>query len=256
MIPKIIHYCWFGNGEMDDISQKCIKSWEKFCPEYEIKLWNEETFDVNSNIFVSEAFKAKKWAFVSDYIRLYVLYNYGGVYLDADVEIIKPIDEFLTFDGVVTGYQDYIIPAAIMFSEPGNKWIKRLLDYYKDRHFVKSNGEYDMIENDKIITQICIQEFGFRIGDEYIDYGNVRLFENSYFGPMNHRSPFPGAKKKFDIDKKKTYTIHHGVGSWSDSKNSISMRLWLHFMSVIRCFVPSKIYSWIKVVAYKKQMGL
>lgn len=94
MIPKIIHYCWFGRNPLPDLAKKCIQSWKKFCPDYEIKEWNEDNFDINSNQYVKEAYKAKKWAFVTDYVRLWALVNFGGVYMDTDVEVINSIDVF------------------------------------------------------------------------------------------------------------------------------------------------------------------
>jgi mannosyltransferase OCH1-like enzyme len=98
MIPKVIHYCWFGGKPLPELAKKCIASWKKKCPDYEIKEWNETNFDLSSNRYLQEAIKMKKWAFASDYIRLAVLYNEGGIYLDTDVEILKPLDKFLRHD--------------------------------------------------------------------------------------------------------------------------------------------------------------
>ena len=94
-IPKVIHYCWFGKGEMPKIAKKCIKSWEKYCPDYEIICHNEDNFDLSQNRYMREAYEAKKWAFVSDFARLKIIYDHGGIYLDTDVELIKPIDDLL-----------------------------------------------------------------------------------------------------------------------------------------------------------------
>lgn len=95
MIPKVIHYCWFGDKPIPKMAKKCLKSWGKYCPGYEIKLWNEDNFDLNCNQYVKEAYEAKKWAFVTDYARLYIVYHYGGIYLDTDVELIQPLDSLL-----------------------------------------------------------------------------------------------------------------------------------------------------------------
>ena len=106
MIPKIIHYCWFGRGEMPKLIKKCIKSWKKFCPDYKIMLWNEDSFDINSTIWTKQAYEAKKYAFVADYVRLYALYNHGGIYLDTDQQLIKKIDcftEHKAFMGFIGG---------------------------------------------------------------------------------------------------------------------------------------------------------
>ena len=104
MIEKKIHYCWFGKGEMKPLMKKCIKSWKKYCPDYEIIEWNEDNFDVNSTLWTKQAYEAKKYAFVSDYVRLKVLYEHGGIYMDTDVEVVKPIDEFLSHDAFC-GYE-------------------------------------------------------------------------------------------------------------------------------------------------------
>lgn len=104
-IPKVIHYFWFGKKEKPPIYHKCIESWKKYCPDYEIKEWTEDNFDININPYVSEAYKKEKYAFVSDYARFYILYNYGGIYLDIDVEILKNIDEFLQ-EKVFMGFED------------------------------------------------------------------------------------------------------------------------------------------------------
>ena len=100
-IPKVIHYCWFGKGEMPALAEKCIKSWKKYCPEYKIVCHNEDNFDIDRNRYAKEAYMCGKWAFVSDYARLKVLYDEGGIYLDTDVELIKPLDELIDRKSVV-----------------------------------------------------------------------------------------------------------------------------------------------------------
>ena len=100
MIPKIIHYCWFGSKQLPPLAKRCIRSWKKYLPGYEIKLWNESNFDVNIIPYVKEAYKAKRYAFVSDYVRYWALFNYGGVYFDTDVELIKPVNQVLTWGGI------------------------------------------------------------------------------------------------------------------------------------------------------------
>ena len=120
MIPKIIHYCWFGCGKMPDLALKCIESWKKFLPDYELRLWNEDTFDINSVPYVKEAYEARKFAFVTDYIRLWALEREGGGYMDTDVEVYKPLDEFLDKEGF-TGFEDIHYPVtATMGAEKGN----------------------------------------------------------------------------------------------------------------------------------------
>ena len=123
MIPKIIHYCWFGRGEMPPLAKKCIKSWKKYCPDYEIKEWNEDNFDLDMYPYAREAYDNRKFAFVTDVVRLYAIYTEGGIYMDTDVEVLKPLDSFLKHIAF-SGYEnDTLVPTGIMASEKGAKWI-------------------------------------------------------------------------------------------------------------------------------------
>ena len=141
-IPKIIHYCWFGGNPLSEMEMKCIASWRKNCPDYEIKRWDESNFDIHINQYVQEAYEAKKWAFVSDYARLYLLSEYGGIYMDTDVEIVQNLDRFLVHNAFTGFEDDNHIPTAIMGAEKGHRWIKYLLSYYDGRHFYRDNNSY------------------------------------------------------------------------------------------------------------------
>ena len=116
-IPKVILYCWFGRGEKPELAKKCIESWKKYCPDYEFKEWNEDNFDIHSNKYVEQAYNARKFAFVTDYVRLYALYYEGGVYMDTDVEVLKPIDEFLKHKAFSSFENNNTIPTGLMASE-------------------------------------------------------------------------------------------------------------------------------------------
>lgn len=257
MIPKILHYCWFGHGAMDPVSKRCLESWKKFCPDYKIVLWSEDNFDIHQNVFVEEAYAQKKWAFVTDYVRLYVLYNYGGIYLDADVELLKNLDDLLDLGDVVTGYQECTIPAAIMMANAKNPWIGRMLSYYDNRHFIQEDGTLDIMENDKIMTVLSAREFGFKIGDSHIEPGNVCLLDSVYFGPYKRvRHLTQKGKDIYDIDPQKTYTIHHGIGSW-DPRTGTAVG-WIKFfvLGIVRFFLPEKVYVKIKGRFMLKKLGL
>ena len=143
-IPKVIHYCWFGKNPLPELAVKCINSWKKYCPDYEIIEWNENNFDLNSVTYVKEAYEAKKWAFITDYVRLFVLYEYGGVYMDTDVELLKPIDSFLTLDAFSGFESSNAVPTGIISSRKNFKFIKELLDYYNDKHFKNDDGTYKL----------------------------------------------------------------------------------------------------------------
>ena len=136
LIPPIIHYCWFGRSEMPMMVKECIESWKKFCPDYEIIRWDETNTNLNENDYIKEAYENGKWAFITDYIRLKVLYEHGGIYMDTDVQVCKTLDPFL-IDSAFSGFENvHQIPTGIMASEAGHPFLKKLLDYYIGRHFV------------------------------------------------------------------------------------------------------------------------
>ena len=147
MIPKIIHYCWVGRNPLPDDVRHYIESWKKYCPDYKIIEWNEDNFDIFFNQYAREAYNAKKWAFVSDYIRLSVLNTYGGIYMDTDVEVVKNLDEFLS-NKAFSGFEsNKYIPTGIMGAEKGNAWIQYLLSYYDNRSFYLDDGTPDLTTN-------------------------------------------------------------------------------------------------------------
>lgn len=207
MIPKIIHYCWFGQKELPELATKCIESWKSVLSEYKIIRWDESNFDINSNIYVQEAYKNKKYAFVSDYVRLYAMYNFGGIYMDTDVEVLKPLDMFLNYQAF-SGFENYMnIPTGIMACEKGFPDFGTLLDYYKDRHFVLDNGNFDLTTNVKIITDFYLRYGLIQNNTEQLIHG-FKLMPNIVFCP-----------EKDEIEKKymlQIYTIHHKAGSWLD----------------------------------------
>ena len=142
MIPKVIHYCWFGNNPKNKDVEKCMASWKKFCPDYEIIEWNESNFDINCIPFVKQAYDAKKWAFVTDYARLKIIYENGGIYLDTDVELLKPLDDLLKLDAYV-GLQsaEYINTGLGFGAEKENEMIYEMMIDYNSRHFLAENCE-------------------------------------------------------------------------------------------------------------------
>lgn len=254
MIPKIIHYCWFGNNPKPEIIKKCIDSWHKFCPDYQIIEWNESNFDVTISRYVKEAYESKKWAFVSDYVRLFVLYKYGGIYLDTDCEVLKNLDVFLNHDGVIGGYEeDVYISTATMFSEKENKWIKTLLDYYNDKQFVLSDGKYDLTTNTTILTVLSMKRFGFNIGDDHINFGNVKLYPSVYFAPLTKRKNDALNNKisSFEIDENETYCIHHGTATWY--KRNFKSKFKAFLVKIIRAFLGHKRYIKFKARIVKKK---
>lgn len=205
-IPKIIHYCWFGYGAKNGLIQKCIASWKRHLPEYQFKLWDELSFDMNSNLFASQAYDTRKWAFVSDYVRLYALYHEGGIYLDSDVEVYKSLDQFLDHS-VFTGFENgWHIPTGIIGAEKGNKWIGRMLEYYSDRSFIKDDGTLEMTPNVQFITSVSVNEYGLKTNNQYqILPDDVHIYPKEYFC--------------IDTGVIDCFTRHHFAGSWLDKKD-------------------------------------
>lgn len=210
-IPKVIHFCWFGGAEYPDLIKKCMASWEKYLPEYEVVKWSEENFDVNCNDYVREAYENKKWAFITDYVRLYALYNYGGVYLDSDVEILKPIDEFLDCEAFSGFESKDSVPTAIMGSVKGQRFMGELLHDYDDRKLILEDGTVDMTSNTVVITQSCLKH-GLKQNGKKQTVEGFTLYPPVYFCPNT-------IGRIVDKPSKKSYAIHHSAGSWSDEAN-------------------------------------
>lgn len=155
MDRRIIHYCWFGNEPMPEKEKKCIETWKKFFTDYEIQLWNEENFDYCVCPFAKQAYEHKKYAFVSDYARAKILYEYGGLYLDTDVKILKSFQDLLENSDSVVGFErKAFIGTAVIYCQPQNPCIKELLEYYETNDFVQSDGSFDNIANVSILTDI------------------------------------------------------------------------------------------------------
>lgn len=210
MIPKIIHYCWFGRGEMPELAQKCIESWHKYMPDYEYKLWNEDNFDVNSVPYVKEAYEARKFAFVTDYVRLYALYTEGGIYMDTDVEVLKPYDDLLSLPAF-TGYEGskFMPPVTgTMASEAKGEWVKEQLDSYQNAHFVKPDESLDLTTNTQRISAI-MRENGFEQDGKYHVYKDLHVFPTDYFCPKQTTGEL--------LLTDNTYCDHHFMGTWNDN---------------------------------------
>lgn len=218
MIPKKIHYCWFGRSEMPDLVQKCIVTWHKYMPAYEYKLWNEDNFDVGQMPYTKEAYEAKKYAFVSDYVRLWALCNEGGIYLDTDVEVFKTFDDLLRWKAFVgfEGSKTKPIGTCVMASEPHGVWINEQLGFYEGRSFVKENGLFDMITNVQYMT-LKMREYGFLQNGQEQDYKDLHVFPVDYFSPRLTTGEY--------IRTENTYCDHIGLGSWSEQGDGWKVRI-------------------------------
>ncbi len=207
-IPKVIHYCWFGKGKMPPLAEKCIKSWKKYCPDYKIVCWNEENFDISQNRYAAQAYAAGKWAFVSDYVRLKVLYDAGGIYLDTDVELLRPLDELIAQNGYM-GFDDQdLISTGLGFAcAAGNALVGRLLADYDDLSFVLPDGTYDMLPCPDRNTK-TIKRLGMDLTKKDQVFMGIRMLPEEYLCPVKYYT----GKKKIT---KNTYSIHHFCASWT-----------------------------------------
>ena len=219
MIPKIIHYCWFGGNPLPELARKCIASWKHYLPDYEIKEWNENNFNLNLYPYVREAYDKRKYAFVTDVVRLYALYHEGGIYMDTDVEVLKPLDRFLSHTAF-SGFESYKdIPTGIMASVKGGLFCKDNLDYYEDKHFVKPDGSLDMTTNVVTITNYMLLK-GLKQDNTYQDFeGLITFYPKEYFCPIEQ------ATKELVITEN-TCTIHHFSGSWLPIEQRLERKLW------------------------------
>ena len=234
MIPKTIHYCWFGGKPLPSYAVKYIKSWKKYLPDYKIKKWDETNFDVNSIPYIKEAYNAGKYAFVSDYARFWILYNYGGLYFDTDVEVIRSLDDIIEsgpFLGVEQQNDDMITvaPGLCIGAEKHNKLFADLIEYYNHAHFINQDGT------------LCLTNV-VEITTEYLKNGNLKnipsiqqscgftIYPKDYFCPMDY------VTRELKITPN-TRTIHHYAESWvpksTKIKNAIGRIMGRSFLGIL-----------------------
>lgn len=224
MIPKIIHYCWFGRNPIPDEYKEYIRTWKKMCPDYEIKMWNEDNFDVNQNEFCREAYEKKKWAFVSDYARLKIIYTNGGIYLDTDIEVIKDITPLIEEGVGYIGFQnsEQINTGLGFAAEPHDDCVKSMLEIYEKKKFD------NQLENIicPVLNTVALKRLGLKVGGKYSNQvqciRKMKVYPEQYFNPVNINS-----RKIKCTDN--TYTIHHYAASWSNKK-SITLRKFKKFL--------------------------
>lgn len=218
MIPKIIHYCWFGRGEKPALAKKCIESWEKHCPGFEIREWNEDNCDYLSIPFMAEAYQAKKYAFVSDVMRLIVLEQYGGVYFDTDVEVIRNISPLLEDEGFI-GFENnqFVNSGQALAVIPHHAVIQAMIDEYKKHHFVNPDGSSSAVGCPHLNTDV-MERFGLlRNGKEQVVAG-IHVYPEDYFNPMDSTT---GKLTK----TKNTYSIHWYTMSWLPKKKQLRVKI-------------------------------
>ncbi len=213
MIPKIIHYCWFGRNPLPESAQKCIASWRKYLPDYEIKEWNEDNFDVNIIPYTKEAYEAKKYAFVSDYARFWVLYKYGGIYFDTDVEAIKPLDDLIEKGGFMgIQHKHYVAPGLGLAIEKGHPIYKKLIDYYNTLHFFNEDGSQNQTTIVTYTTDVLLESGYNKKNDGIQCVDGIYVYPSDFFCPLDDVT---GVLNK----TKNTRTIHWYSKTWVDNYN-------------------------------------
>lgn len=258
MISKIIHYCWFGHNPLPPLALKCIASWKKYLPDYEIKEWNEDNFDVNIIPYTREAYAAGKYAFVSDYARFWILYKYGGIYFDTDVEMIRPIDDIIAAGGFmgcetdpqpasvdvclsggndtgVSSGQANINPGLGLGVAPGLGLVKKVLDYYECAHYVNEPNIRNQITVVHITTHVLLEN-GLQLepGIQHIE--GINIYPSEYFCPINLTTG------RLHITSN-TRTIHHYSGSWLNRKPYVK--------KIIKRILPEKFVLLISLLKSK-----
>lgn len=211
MIPKVIHYCWFGNNPLPFEVKKCINSWKKICPDYEIKRWDETNFDVYQNDFIKSAYGSKAWAFVSDYARLKIVYDEGGIYLDTDVELKKSLDELRKSEGFFAIQQEghYCNTGLGFGAKKENEIVKTMLDLYDDLIYSEENKF--SIACPYLNTK-ALEKYGYSYSDDVI------VIHNNLVLPPRFMDPIAPGKNKENLLCNDTVSIHHYSASWMDDK--------------------------------------
>lgn len=213
MIPKIIHYCWFGGLDLPESTKRYMESWKQYCPDYQIKEWNETNFDINSCEFVKEAYVNKKWAFVSDYVRFYAMYTEGGMYVETDAEILRPIDELLVHSAFF-GLAGDDTTLSLCGTEKGHSVAKNIIDLYQKKRFVNEDGSFNTVTINKELFELLVRSYGLPAKDKTLQVlkDNTVVYPDEYFFSYDYVTGLTNLNEKL-------FVRHYGDGSWLDEKD-------------------------------------
>lgn len=242
MIPKIIHYCWLSGDEFPPLIKSCINSWKEKLPDYEFMLWDTNRFNIEDHIWVKQAFETKKYAFAADFIRLYAVYNHGGIYLDTDIEVIKSFNPLLDRPYITGSEGDTIIEAGAFGAEKNSTWVKQCLDYYKDKTFINTDNSFNTLTLPRIMMkQITKERSVVEVSPNKLDLDTQKankdifyLFPKDYFCAKNHGTGMIEQTEN-------TYCIHHFAMSWIDNKRKFLPNIKRRIMAVAGVNFTNKI---------------
>ncbi len=246
-IPKKIHYCWFGNNPLPDMALKCISSWKKYCPDYEIIEWNESNFDVECCDYVREAYNEKKWAFVSDYARFKIIYDEGGIYFDTDVELLKSINPLIEKGGFMASESEHCdVAPGLGIAAPKGLWIyKEILRNYEQSNFITESGNIDLTTVVERTTRI-LENYGLQRQNIIQKVADLIIYPKEYFCPKDYET------KKTTLTKN-SYAIHHYDSSWHSDEQKYRNTLYINYQK----FLPNKLAKKLaRIVARIKYNGV
>lgn len=214
-IPKKIHFFWFGGNPIPELESKCIDSWKKYCPDYEIIKWDENNYDIGKNKYMQQAYEKKKWGFVPDYARLDVIYQHGGIYLDTDVEVVRGFDELLGLSGFA-GFESkrYVALGLGFGAAQGNEMIKKLRDDYESREFLLSDEQLNLTPSPVFQTEVLLAQ-GLKLNNRFQQVGDMTILPAECFSPDNNMIPHI---------TENTFSIHHFSGSWTTGANQLFLQ--------------------------------
>lgn len=222
-IPKVIHYCWFGKNPLPERYKEWMSSWKKYCPDYEIVEWNESNYDVTKNSYMGQAYEAKKWGFVSDYARLDIIYNHGGIYLDTDVELIRSLDDLLYQEAFCGFSYDLQVASGLGFGAVKKLPIIRALrDQYNHLTFKKADGTLNLTITPEYQSSFLVNK-GLKLNGEFQEIEKLRIYPATFFcGIM-------GTTQKTIITDS-TFSLHHFDGSWVDKEQKRKLKIMKDFI--------------------------
>ena len=225
-IPKIIHYCWFGENEKPNIVKRCIQSWKNILDGYEIIEWNENNFDIKSLSYVHEAYKNRKYAFVSDYVRLCVLDKYGGIYLDTDIEVFKKFDDLLEYS-LFAGFEEgNLIATSVIGAEQSNYLIKKYLNEYNNYNFYNTDGSMNLTPNVRRFTELLVEKGLSLDNSKQVLKGNMCIL------PIEYLSPYDYINCIYKVSKY-SYCVHHFYVSWMPLSVRVKRKIKKYIVKII-----------------------